>query len=142
MYVVTKKKLVLLQWNNINCFLFKLTFIAAKQKCSVYIYDTKLTVGLWSSCWSTSNVPLMTGILPTDFPLFEAYRKSSCDVVELQSTAWKLAALYTNGYILKHTCLSRDEKLQMFWDRQYFKFNPLLWLLENMVYRYIIYVCI
>jgi len=142
MYVVAEKKLVLLQWNTINCFLSILRALAAKQKFSVHIYDMKLTVGLWSSCWNTSNVPLVTGIVPTDFPFFEAYWKSSCDVVELQPTAWKLAAVYTNGYTLKHTCLSRDEKFIIFWDRQYFKFNSILWLLENMVYKYIIYIYI
>jgi hypothetical protein len=81
----------------------------------------------------------VTWNVPTDFPLFEAYWKSSCDVVELQSTAWKLAALYTNGYTMKHTCLSGDKESQMFWDREYCKFNLLLWLLENMVYRYLTY---
>jgi len=134
------KKLVLLQWNDINCFLSKLTVLVAKQRFfSSYLqYEThrrslikllkyvKLPIGYWNCA---HRHPIARGIL-------EVCLWCGGIAVHCMKTCCSLHKwIYTETHLL-----SRDEKLQMFWDIQYFKFHPILWLFENVVYRYIKYI--
>jgi hypothetical protein len=55
-----------------------------------------------------SKVPLFVRKVPIDCPVLVAYWKSACDVVALQSTAWKLVTACRHGE--KHATLLAHEE--------------------------------